>query len=401
MSAEMLKRVLEERAKVWEQAKALNDTILSESRDYTAEENESYERMNADLSKFDQRIRELKAALEGERSADEARSMLDHDPRPDPKDDKRDVKESDADILRRVAHGELRGYDFRDLTKGTTTAGGYTVPTSFYGQLVEHMIENAAIRQTNVTVLTTDSGENLQVPTTTAHSTGALIGEGSAITESDPAFSQVTLGAFKYAILIQTSSELLEDTGVDLTGYLARQAGRALGNASGAHFITGTGTAQPNGVLTAASSSVTGATGTSGAFTADNLIDLYFSVIAPYRRNGFWLMSDQGVATARKLKDDNSNYLWQPALTSGEPDMLLGKPLVVDTNVDDPATSAESVAFGDFSTYFIRDVRGVRVERSVEYAFNTDLVTWRFIIRTDGDQIDTSGAIKTFVGGAS
>lgn len=401
---DMLQRVLDERAKVWEQAKSLNDTVLAEGRDYSAQENENYERITADLNQFDARITDLRSKMEQEQRADEARAALDHDPRPDPsRDEERDVRPTDADTLRKIGQGELRGasFEMRDLTKGTASAGGNTVPTGFREQLMEHMIETSAIRQTNVSVLTTSSGEDLQFPKTTAHSTASLIGEGSAITESDPTFGQVTLGAFKYALLIQTSRELLEDTAVDLVGYLASQAGRAIGNASGAHFATGTGTSQPNGIVTASTAGVTGGTGQVGVPTTNELLDLYYSVIAPYRRNGEWEMSDATVAAIRKLKDSDGQYIWAPGLIAGEPDVLLGKPVVVNPDIADAALSAKSVVFGDHSTYQIRDVNSVDVARSDDFAFSSDLVTWRFVFRTDGDLLDTTGAVKHYVGAAS
>ncbi len=401
---DMLQRVLDERAKVWEQAKALNDTVLGENRDYSAEENEKYARMSDDLKGFDERIRELKTQMEQDQRADEARSLLDHDPRPSG-GDKRDERDSDAETLRKIGQGELRGFHFtgeaRDLTVGTATAGGNTVPTSFRAQLLEHMIDTSSIRQTRASVLTTSSGEDLQFPKTTAHSTAALIGEGSTITESDSTFGQVTLQAFKYALLIQTSRELLEDSAVDLTGYLARQAGRAIGNASGAHFATGSGSAQPNGIVTASTLGVTGGTAQSGAPTADELLDLFYSVIAPYRRVGEWQMSDSTVAALRKIKDGTNQYIWAPGLVAGEPDTLLGKPVVVNPDIADAAVNAKSVVFGDHSAYQIRDVNSVEVARSDDFAFNTDLVTWRFVFRTDGDLLDTTGAVKHYVGGAS
>lgn len=389
-----LHKLIETRANVWEQIKAHLDTAEAEGRADTVEADQTYTRMHTDLADLDARIA---AAVELEkRNADADELRAKYAPKPEaPK------AQDDADVLRRMVAGEVRGFEFRDLSKLSAGAGANTVPTSFLGQLQAHMIDVSAIRQTNVRVLTTDSGEALQVPKTTAHSSAAIIAEAGAITESDPAFGMVTLDAFKYALAIQVSSELEQDTGVDLAGYLAMQAGRALGNASGAHFVTGTGSSQPNGVVTASTLGVTGSASVAGAFTADNLIDLYYSVIAPYRRNGYWLMSDAGVKAARKLKDADNQYIWAPGLVAGEPSTLLGRPVVTDPNVAAPALSAKSVVFGDMSAYMIRDVRGVRVERSADYAFGNDLVTWRFILRTDGDLIDTTGAVKHFIGNAA
>lgn len=389
-----LHKLIETRANVWEQIKAHLDTAEAEGRSDTVEADQTYVRMHTDLSDLDARI---SAAVELEkRNADADELRAKYAPKPEaPK------TQDDADVLRRMVAGEVRGFEFRDLSKLSAGAGANTVPTSFLGQLQAHMIDVSAIRQTNVRVITTDSGEALQVPKTTAHSSAAIIAEAGSITESDPAFGMVTLDAFKYALAIQVSSELEQDTGVDLAGYLAMQAGRALGNASGAHFVTGTGSSQPNGVVTASTLGVTGSASVAGAFTADNLVDLYYSVIASYRRNGYWLLSDAGIKAARKLKDADNQYLWAPGLVAGEPSTLLGRPVVTDPNVAAPALSAKSVVFGDMSAYMIRDVRGVRVERSADYAFGNDLVTWRFILRTDGDLIDTTGAVKHFIGNAA
>lgn len=394
MSDKLIQKLVEERANTWEQAKAHLDKT---SDNYDADAEQTFQRMNDDLSAIDKRIAELTDLAKRNQSAEAVRSEFAAAAAP-----KAEAKPlGDDAILRSIVAGERRSFEFRDLTKGTATAGGNTVPTSFYGLLQEHLIENSAIRRSNVSVLTTDGGEDLQVPKTTAHPTAGIIAEGGVITESDAAFGQVTLGAFKYAFSTQVSAELEADTGVDLMGYLARIGGEALANGSGEHFITGSGSGQPNGVVTASTAGVTGGTGAAGAFTADNLIDLYYSVIAGYRQRGTWLMSDAGIKAVRKLKDANNQYLWQPGLSVAEESTLLGRPILSDTNVADPALSAKSVAFGDLSRYMIRDVRGVRVERSVDFAFQNDLVTWRFIARTDGDLIDTTGAVKHFVGGAT
>ena len=145
---------------------------------------------------------------------------------------------------------------------------------------------------------------------------------------------------------------------------------------------------------------VTGGTGQSGAPAADELIELYFSVIPEYRRDGTWMMPDVTWAGVRKLKDKDNQYLIDRLGAEGELS-LLGRRVVIDTNVSDAATSAKSVLFGDFAGYYIRDVRGLRFERSDDYAFHQDLVTFRALLRTDGDLVDATGAIKHYAGGAS
>ena len=398
MSEDMIKRLTEKRANVWEQAKAHLDTVETEGREFSGEADETWTRLNDELSGLDTRIAEVSDLAERNRKADEVRAKY----QPETPKEQGDAQPSDEQLLRKMVAGEVRSLEFRDLSKLSAGAGANTVATNFYGLLQEHMIANSAIRQSNVTVLTTDGGQALQVPKTTTHPTAGIIAEAGTITESDAVFAQVTLDAYKYAFSTQISTELETDTGVNLAEYLSRIGGEALGNGSGAHFVTGSGSSQPNGVVTASTLGVTGAASTTGAFTADNLIDLFYSVIAPYRANGSWLMQDSSIKAARKLKETTTGqYLWQPGLLADEPSTLLGRPVLSDPNVAAPALSAKSVVFGDLSKYFIRDVRGVRVERSVDFAFGNDLITWRFILRTDGDLIDTTGAVKHFIGNAA
>lgn len=405
---ELIKRLIEERARVWEQAKALLDAADAEERDLTGEEAGDWKRLNEELDALDARIKELKELRERNKAADEQREQYEHIVRSERTEDP-DGLTPDQRKIRQLASGEIRAAEFRFTPKDQrelrdilkSGSGANVVPTSFVNQLYAHLIENSAIRQTNVTVVTTDSGEDLQVPKTTAHSTAGIIAEGAAISESDPTFAQVTLQAYKYAFLTQVSGEMLTDTGVDLEAYLARQGGQALGNASGADFVAGTGTGEPNGVVTAATVGVTGGTGVGGAFTADELIALFYSVIAPYRRRATWMFSDAGLEDLRQLKDANNQYLWQPGLAIAEESTLMGRPIVADPDVPDPAINAKSVVFGDLSAYYIRDVNGVRVERSDDFAFNADLATFRFILRTDGDLVDTTGAVKVFQGAAT
>ena len=94
-------------------------------------------------------------------------------------------------------------------------------------------------------------------------------------------------------------------------------------------------------------------------------------------------------------------YLWQPSIVAGQPDLLLSKPVLTDPNVAATALAAKSVLFGDLSAYAIRIVNGIRFERSDDFAFNTDQVTFRAIIRGDGLLIDQTGAVKHFIGNAA
>lgn len=418
MSKELIARLSEQRANIYEGLKAMYDTAASEGRsDLSVEEQAVEEQRNADLDSLQQRIKTLQEFEQ--RSADLVASIA---ARPQVADDPRERRAGEPDPaveLRKFLAGESgkgiefrapadrpfgtqRAAELRDLSKLTAGAGANTVKTSFYERLMAHLIEVSGVISAGPTILNTTSGENIQVPKTTAHSSAALTTEAAAIAESDPTFGQTTLSAYKYANLIQVSRELVTDTSVDLVGYIAMQAGRAVGNALGVHLVTGSGSSQPNGASTASSTGVTGGTGVAGAFTYDNLVDLFYSVISPYRASPScgWLLRDASMATVRKLKDGNGAYIFA-AGAAGAPDTIMGKPVNTDPNVAAVGLGAKSVLFGDFSQYFVRLAGGVRFERSDDFAFNSDLITYRTVIRGDGNLIDLTGALKAFVGGAS
>jgi HK97 family phage major capsid protein len=403
MSESFIKQLKEQRANAWEQAKALLDGAAEAKRDLSAEENATYEAINADLDALDKRAKDIADAEQRNKDAAETFARI------EARTPEREVPaaKSANEQLRAVLRGEARAVEIapeqRDLVKSSATAAGNIVPTSFYGKLWEHMIEVSGLLSANPTVLRTASGENFEVPVTTSHSTAALIAEAATLTESDPAVAKRTLGAYKYGMSLQVSRELVEDSGVDLEGYLAHQAGRAVGNAFGVDLMTGNASSKPSGVVQTASTGVTGAASVAGVFTADDLIDLYYSVISPYRNSPScgWLMRDATIARARKLKGSDNNYLWQPGLTVAQPDTLLGKPVHSDPNVAATALSAKSVIFGDLAAYIVRIAGGVRFERSDDFAFQNDLITYRCVLRGDGILADQSGAVKVFVGNAA
>lgn len=416
--SEQIKRLIDQRANVWEGMKATLDRADAEKRDLSVEENTDFEQRTADLSRLDERIASLTDAEN--RDADIQASfekIQKRGQRGDIREDRGgDATPTDAARLRAVLTGEKRSDVFtpaagttmsrviesRALSKLTSAAGGNLIGQTFYDRLIEHLIETASLVNVAST-MTTTTGEQIAVPKTTAHGTAALVAEAGTIPQGDPTFGQAFLDAYKYGDLIQISHELVNDTGFDLEGYVARQAGRAVGNAFGAHLMTGTGTNQPQGLIPAVTVGKTGATTVGGAFTVDDLIDLKYSVIAPYR-NGprvGWMLRDASVGALRKLKTAQGVYLWEPGLQVGEPSRFDGDPIYTEINVPAIATSAKSVLYGDFSAYMVRLVEGLRFESSVDFAFNTDLITYRCLLRGDGELLDTTGAIKAFQGAAS
>jgi HK97 family phage major capsid protein len=416
--SEVVKRLRDRREAVLTQVREIADRAASENRNLNKDEQSEWDSLNAELDALDTRAQ---AVITGEqRAKDIEDSYQKLNGKPQVRDGQSDEESSEVRALRGMLRGEAGAprvveikpqerltarkiQELRTISKLTAGAGGNTVPTSFYDQLVAHLIETSSVLRAGVTILNTNSGETLQIPKTTGHSTAALVAEAGAIGVSDPAFGQASLGSYKYGVLVQVSRELVDDSGVDLEGYLAMETGRALGNAFGADLVTGNGTAKPRGILADTTLGVTGSTGVAGVPTADNILDLYYSVISPYRNssNAAFLMKDTTVAALRKVKDTTGQYLWQPSLQAGEPDRFGGVPVLTDPFMPATAVSAKSVVFGDFSRYFVRLVGGVRFERSDEYAFNSDLITYRALLRGDGALADTSGALKHYVGAAT
>ena len=406
----------EQRQKTWVQAREILDGAAREKRDMNAVEETSWQCAMTDLDQIDQRIAQLEGQEQRSRDAERAFAALGIDV---PTNRSLSSLEADVDLAFRNAilnkdrrpivvnpssmrSGFRPGVERRDLV---TTTGSGMVGITFHNRLVSHMVDNSAILAAGATMLQTESGETYKVPKSTAFSTAAIVTEGGTITESDPTLGSVSLSAYKYGFIVQVSSELAEDAAFDLLGYLAEQAGTAIGNGFGAHAITGTGTGQPRGITIDTTVGVTGGTAVVGAFTADNLIDLYHSVAEPYARSSSaaWLMRNATLGAVRKLKDSQNRYLFDinaPA-GSGASGTLLGRPVYADPNVAAVALNAKSVVFGDLSKYWVRQVGGLRFERSDEFAFSTDLVTFRALARLDGSLIDTTGACKHFVGGAS
>jgi HK97 family phage major capsid protein len=396
--SDYIRQQAEARAKAWEEAKALLDSAAAEKRDLSAEENQTYDRIMADLDSRSQVIETMNAQAERENRAAEAMKGFEAQVKPSVVS----VPEvNEAELIRSLARGEIRSHSFekRDVTKGST---GAPVPTSFYDQVIMLARHVGPMLETS-TILNTAGGENLQIPSLSAYSTGTVSSEAAAIGESDPTFNAFkTLGAYKYSFLTQISREMVEDAGVDILGFLATQTGNALGFAVNGALTTGTGTTQPTGIVTAAGSGITGGTGVSGAFTADNLIDLVYSVDTAGRTlpGTGWQMDAKAISAVRKLKDGAGQYLFSPSLSADARDLLLGYPIFENPAMADPATSAKSVIFGHLPSYFARTVGGLRLDRSDDYAFQNDLITFRATMRVDGNLIQTSH-VKYFAGAAS
>jgi|TARA_R110000803_G_scaffold124734_1_gene192441 HK97 family phage major capsid protein len=303
---------------------------------------------------------------------------------------------SDEDVLRSIVNGEVRSHNFE---KRGLVSSDNTVPKSFYDEVFS--IARLAGPMLDVSqVIATTSGESLTIPTLTAYSTANVRGEGAAIGESDPTFSSITLGAFKYSFLVPVSNELLNDAGFNLTSLIAEQAGNAIGYAVNAGLTNGTGTVEPTGVMESAAAGITGAASAAGVFSADELINLQYTLDGAARRlpGVAYMASGASIGAMRTLKDAAGQYLYQ--VNVGQPDSFAGYTIVENPAIAGQAADTASVVFGHLPSYKVRMAGGLQIAQSTDYAFNTDQTVFRVLMRVDGG-LTHAGHIKKFTGGAA
>lgn len=303
----------------------------------------------------------------------------------------------DVDALSGEARAALN--EQRQQLKGTNTAGGYTAPVELANVLVESMKAYGPMYDaTFVTELVTSNGNQIQIPTIDdTTKTGAIHTEGADIADDgsqDAVFAQKLLDAYIYDTeFVKFSLELAQDSLFNFETLLGRLLGTRLGRLANAALTTGTGSGQPNGIVTASNVGVTAA-GTT-AVTADEIIDLIHSVDPAYRASNStaFMLSDPIVKAVRKLKDGQGNYLWQLGnYQAGVPANLLGYNVVVNQDMSQAMTTGQKIMlFGDFSKYIVRKVGaptiGVMKER---FWPNTGVAG---LIRFDGELTDTA-AVK-------
>lgn len=279
---------------------------------------------------------------------------------------------------------------------GSGGAGGYTVPPQFRNDLIEQIKFFAAMRQ-YAQVITTDTGANLQWPTVddTANE-GAILAENTGETQLDVTFGTASLDAYMYSSkIVLVSLQLLQDSAFNLNAFLARALGARIGRIQNRHFTVGTGTGQPDGIITSATVGVTG-TGSfaTSSVSYDNLVDLTDSIDPAYiNPNSRFMMSQATRKVLRKLKDGQNRPLWEPSLQVGTPDVLMGYGVALNNYMASPAVNAKAILFGDIEqAYVIRDVSDLTLMRLTERYADALQVGFLAFQRSDGTMQNTSAA---------
>lgn len=401
----------------------------------SAEETEQYNRYNTDIDAIDAEVRTFVAREESEREAAqlrEAHAQVFGAPdrtsqqaaraenefrawirgevqRHDDADNLRsNTYAVPADLIRRAAKERemLRDGASADeirLLVWDTGSIASAVPTTTARTLYQKLEASIAMFRAPTYKFPTASGETMKFPKINAHGIATqVVAQGTAIGGTDPTFLNMTLDAFKYGQLVDVSSEVLQDTVFPVEDFLTGNIARAVGRVIDADLAVGTGTAEPQGLMTATTGAGTIATGGSLIDpTYEKLIDLVYSVNDEYRASpaAGWLMRDSTAGTLRKLRSGNGGTeglpLWQPSVFTGltgtrEVDALLGFPVYTDPNVASLASNARIIGFGDFSAYYIRQVGDFMIERSDDFRFDVDEVSFRGKWRVDGDLIEST-----------
>ena len=345
----------ETRARAWEQAKAFLDSHHDTKGMVSAENVAKYEKMEEEITNLGKQIEilERREAMDAE-LAKPVGTLLTN--RPGVTGDAKTGRASDA--YKNAMLTALRT-NFRTvnnvLMEGNDASGGYLVPTEYDTRLIEALEHENVIRALGTVIQT--SGER-KINVAASKPAASWIEENGALVFGDATFDQVILDAYKLSVAVKVSEELLADNAYDLESFLINAFGRAIANAEEEAFLVGDGNAKPTGLLHATKGGQIGVLTAGNAITADEIIDLVYKLKRPYRANAAFITSDSTLAAIRKLKNDNG-YLWQPSLTAGEPDRLLGFPVYTSQYVPTIADGQPVMAFGDFSYYNIGD-RGAR-----------------------------------------
>lgn len=296
--------------------------------------------------------------------------------------------------VRGMSHAELR-----DLNEGTASAGGYLAPlvsadqASLQNIVIDTMDDAIAFAEYATTISV--SGD-ITLPTQNALGSASWVSEASAISTSDNSFNQITLTPYKCATLTIASAELLEDSAIDLQSYMGVTFGRRFAQLLSTAYVNGTGSSQPTGITDGSASGKTSASAT--ATTFDELYDLFYSVKESYRRNGTWMMNTTVLSEVRQLKHSSgtNSYVWEASPIAGQPDTILGRPVLVNDDCEAMTTGLKPILFGDLSYYWIAMRQDINFRRLDELYANTDEVGFQCTMRVDAE-LTLSEAVKHLV----
>jgi HK97 family phage major capsid protein len=389
----------EQRAKLVQQARTILDAADSESRSITAEEEQKFDAIMADADALTGVV-ERESRLAGfDADLSETRTRVTRFEPTTGMDEVviNNVSPRGTDQYRQAFNNYLRTGDRREiraLEVGEAAEGGNVVDDAMGTEIVKKADEMSFVRGLS-RVITTNSDTKIPVESTKV--AAAIVAEEGAYGETDPAFGSTTLSSYKLSCLVKVSEELLFDSEFNLSAYLSDAFGRAFGIAEDSYFLTGTGSGQPTGVIN--TSGVGGVTAAAvAAITSDEIIDMYHAVSNEYRRGNSlaWAAADGTIKLIRKLKDGDSQYLWQPGLQAGQPETLMGVPIYANSNMPAATAGLKSLTMANFDYFYIADRGGINVQRLDELYAGNGQVGFRAYRRIDGALVQgAAGSVLT------
>lgn len=357
-----VKELIEKRAKVWETAKNFVDTHEDKNGNLSAEDKETYSRMEAEIEELTNSIeRQQRAERREQELSKPVNSPITGKPYKD--EPQGEVKTGRAsDEYKKAMLTALRS-NFRQvsnvLQEGVDADGGYLVPEEYDHRLIDVLTEENIMR--GIATKITTSGEH-KINIAATKPAAAWIEEGGALSFGDATFDQKILDAHKLHVAIKITEELLYDNAFGLENYIITEFGKALANAEEDAFLNGDGVGKPTGIFDKTKGGESIGTLTA-ALKSDDVLDLIYKLKRPYRKNASFIMNDATLAQIRKLKDNNGQYLWQPSYQTNEPDKILG--YNIRTSAFAPT---DAIAFGDYKYYNIGD-RGSRSFKQLNELF--------------------------------
>ena len=428
MSYAEIKSLREKQANIATEARAKYDEIKDDTKpEVAAEIEKQFDAMMADHDKIGERADRLEKVTRAEKLAKEAADKIDTSKRPGGNSEGRGVDEGTKPDYRTAFYrmiatggdlselsgeeravlreGVQKGAEFRAQTVGTTTAGGFTVPTELANEIIKSMVAWGPMYSEDVaTVMNTTGGNPIDIPTVNDTAvTAEAHTEAAALTDDggkDVTFGKKTLNAYVYDTeFVRWSMELAQDSIFNMETLLGGLLGERLGRIANLQLTTGTGSGAPNGIVTASTAGKT-ATATA-AITWDEIMDLEHSVDPAYRSapKVRYMFNDSTLAAVRKLKDGQGNYLWQMGdVKSGVPATFNGRLFSINQAMDSLAAAKKVMLFGDFGKYYVRKV-GAPVIGVMRERFWPDLGI-AGLIRFDGELGDTA-AVKHLITAAS
>lgn len=303
-----------------------------------------------------------------------------------------DEKRWEARALAMFQTPEQREAQRAMSTLSTTSPedGSYLIANEAMLPLERAMLAYGGVRQ-NSTVLRTRTGANLPIPTSDDTSNeGDILAENTQVVEKDTEFGQLVLGAFKFTSKkVLVSRELFQDSNEDLGAFLFTALGERLGRAMNRYATTGTGSSQPNGIVTAATSS--GVALAAKTPTYLELVGIEATVDPAYRVGASWMFNDTMLQEIKKIVETTTGRpIWLPNMIGGAPDAILGYPYTINQHmaVASAIGSGKSILFGALKKYLYREVQDIEVLRLNELYAEFYQVAFVGFARMDGDLLD-------------